>query len=122
MESIENQLSKSRSEVITIYNFLEALPTEVLTSTTTRSWRRLSLVEEVRKGAKELNQLEVYAKQLNKIASKACLMYVRNCLKSERELCSRAYDKAAAFNSISFLTLGLLVIISTFFIKYYYLI
>lgn len=116
--SVNNGLSELHSEIANIHNFLESLPEEVLTPTKIK-WRRLSMIEEIKKAAKELEQLESSANQLAKVANKATLIYVRNCLKSERESCSRDYDKTVAFNSTSFLTLGLLFVISTVFAQTY---
>jgi len=112
--SVDNELTGFESELASVHNFLESLPEEVLTPSKTK-WKRLNMVEEVKEVAKELNQLESSANQLAKIANKVTLIYVRNRLKSERESCSRDYDKTVAFNSISFLSLGLLFVISTAF-------
>lgn len=116
MENTEEQLAESESEIKTIFKFIKALPEEILAPRNAKSWRQLSLLEEVRKAAKELSELKSYAKQLQSIVSITSLIYVQNnYIRLEKESCRRAYDRATAFNSASYITLSLIFIISASF-------
>lgn len=116
MENTEKQLTPSESEITTIFKFIEALPQEILAPTNKKTWRQLNLIEEIRKAAKELSELKSYAKQLQSTVSIASLIYINNnYIRFEKELCKRAYDRATAFNSASFITLSLIFVVSASF-------